>query len=59
VNVWIFLALFLRWLLPSMREQLAADDADTAKEMAELADKLWDVRNSQSVSAVDTEIAAV
>ena len=55
----LFLALFLRRLPPSMREHLAADDADTAEEMAELADKLWDARNSQSVSAVDAEIAAV
>ena len=55
----LFLAMFLRRLPPSMREHLAADDADTAEEMAELADKLWDARNSQSVSALEADIAAV
>ena len=35
------------------------DDADTTEEMAELADKLWDAYNSQSVSAVESDIAAV
>ena len=35
-----------------------ADDADTTEEMAELADKLWDAYNSQSVSAVESDIPA-
>ena len=55
----LFLSMFLRRLPPSMREHLAASDVETAEEMADLADKLWDARNSQSVSAVEAEIAAV
>ncbi len=55
----LFLALFLRRLPPSMRDHLAAADTDTAEDMAAHADLLWDARASQSVSAVDAEIAAV
>jgi hypothetical protein len=55
----LFLALFLRRLPPSLRDHLAAADLDTADDMAELADKLWDARNSQPVSAVADDIAAV
>ena len=44
---------------PSLRDHLAAADLDTADEMAELADKLWDARNSQSISAVADSVAAV
>ena len=55
----LFLALFLRRLPPSLRDHLAAADLDTADDMAELADKLWDARNSQSISAVADDIAAV
>ena len=55
----LFLALFLRRLPPSLRDHLAAADLDTADEMAELADKLWDARNSQSISAVADSVAAV
>jgi len=55
----LFLSMFLRRLPPSMREHLAANDEDTAEEMAGLADKLWDARNSQSVSAVEADIAAI
>jgi hypothetical protein len=55
----LFLALFLRRLPPSLRDHLAAADFETADEMAELADKLWDARNSQSISAVADSVAAV
>jgi len=55
----LFLALFLRRLPPSLRDHLAAADLDSADEMAELADKLWDARNSQSISAVADSVAAV
>jgi len=44
---------------PSLRDHLAAADLDTADEMADLADKLWDARNSQSISAVADSVAAV
>ena len=36
-----------------------AQPAPTPAPMAELADKLWDARNSQSMSAVEADIAAV
>jgi hypothetical protein len=55
----LFLALFLRRLPPSMRDHLMTADSDTADDMAGLADKLWDARASQSVSAVTSDIAAV
>jgi hypothetical protein len=55
----LFLALFLRRLPPSMRDHLASQDTDTAEEMAALADKLWDARNTQAVSAVESSVAAV
>ena len=55
----LFLALFLWRLPPSLRDHLAAADLETADEMAELADKLWDARNSQSISAVADSVAAV
>jgi len=55
----LFLALFLRRLPPSMRDHLATANTDTAEELAELADKLWDARSSQPVAALAADIAAV
>jgi hypothetical protein len=55
----LFLALFLRRLLASIRDHLAAANHTTATEMATHADILWDARSTASVSAVTDSLAAV
>jgi hypothetical protein len=53
----LFLALFLRRLLASIRDHLAAANHTMATEMATHADILWDARNTASVSAVSESLA--
>jgi hypothetical protein len=55
----LFLALFLRRLPTSIRDDIAAANHTTAAEMATHADILWDARNSASVSTVAESLAAV
>jgi len=55
----VFLALFLRRLPPSMRDHLMTKEVDTAEELADLADKLWDARANQPVAAIEADVAAI
>ena len=54
----LFLALFLRRLLASIRDHLAANH-ETAMAMATHDEILWDARNSASVSTVSDSLSAV